>query len=141
MSYSQNNGSNGSRPGGARALSGASLAQMVRHMRPAERALIAADIVDGKVIVQGMTTKSVAMIVGTSIASAFAALRLSPEQREAVKRGQRPLVTSRSSAKSESVGVDWTKVDDETLTDIVWEVGIERVLEAAATAEANGIHA
>ena len=122
-----------------RALSGASLAQLVRRKSAAARALLAAEIIDGKIIVQGLTIKAVATIAGCSVGSVFAALRLTPEQREAVERGQRPLVLPQPPAPS--MAIDWTKVDDETLTDTVRQVGIERVLEAAAAVERVTIRA
>ena len=43
-----------------RAITGASLAQLRRRMSAAERACLAADIVDGRVVLQGLTVKAIA---------------------------------------------------------------------------------
>jgi len=45
--------------GHRRAISGASLAQLRRRMSAAERACLAADIVDGRVVLQGLTVKAI----------------------------------------------------------------------------------
>ena len=55
--------SNGSR----RAISGAGLAQLRRRMSAAERACLAADIVDGRIVLQGLTVKAIAALVGVNV--------------------------------------------------------------------------
>ena len=80
----------------ARCFSGASLAQIARRMTPVERAVLAADIIDGKVVLQGLTAKSVAHLVGTNQSYMFAALRATPVQRAAILAGTRPLMPARA---------------------------------------------
>jgi len=46
--------------GHRRAISGASLAQLRRRMSAAERAVLAADIVNGRVVLQGLAVKAIA---------------------------------------------------------------------------------
>src|SRR5262249_43835258 len=75
--------SNGSR----RAISGASLAQLRRHLAAPARACLAADIVDGKIILQGLTAKSIAGLCGVNLGYVDQALKLTPEQRAEVCRG------------------------------------------------------
>jgi hypothetical protein len=117
------------------AISGASLAQLVRRMSAPQRAILAADIVDGRTILQRLTAKSIAMIVGASPAYVCAALRCSPEQREQVRRGERPLIPSQPRAVAAATTIDWAAVDDVALTDIVRTIGIDRTLNAAVAAE------
>ena len=64
------------------------------HMRvpKAAKACDAADVVDGLAILGNPTLKLAAVAYGVSIGSVARALRLTPEQREAVRKGQRPLI-------------------------------------------------
>jgi hypothetical protein len=55
------------------------------------KACDAADAADGHVIVQNPTLRLLAAAYGVSISSVVLARRLSPEQRQAVRRGKRPL--------------------------------------------------
>jgi hypothetical protein len=83
-----------------RSITGASLAQVLRHLPPPARGCWGADIVDGITIVTAPTAKSVAQTVGVNATYLFAALRLAPEQRNEVKRGLRPLTLPRQPAAS-----------------------------------------
>jgi hypothetical protein len=130
MSYISN-GSHAS----SRTLSGASLAQKIRRMTPPQRAVMAAEILDGALIVQNLTAKSIVMIVNANMAYVCAALRSTPEQRELVKRGQRPLIPTRARALRAPAAIDWHSVDDAALTETVRSIGIERTLSALALAE------
>ena len=85
-----------------RLISGASLAQHLRHVPPPVRAVWGADIVDGRIVVAAPTARSVALTVGTSSSYLFAALRLSPEARAEVRGGERPLILARPPAPSAS---------------------------------------
>lgn len=116
--------------GHRRAISGAGLAQLRRRMTPAERACLAADIVDGRVILQGLTTKAVAALVGVSVGYVDHALRLTPEQREQVRHGDRPLVSPRTYPPS-----DGGCMSDDMLVEVVRRVGIDRALHAMVVAE------
>ena len=79
------------RNGPCRAISGVSLAQLRRHMAAPERACLAADIIDGRVVLQGLTAKGIAALCGVNLAYVNAALNLTPEQRCEASRGARPL--------------------------------------------------
>ena len=86
-------------------LSGASLAQLVRKMCPVERALLAANILDGDVVITALTRKTVTSLCGATPNYLDAALRCTPEQRAAVARGERSLFQPRTKiddAKTES---------------------------------------
>jgi hypothetical protein len=120
--------------GGRRAISGASLAQIARRMTPVERAVLAADVVDGRILIQGLTAKSVAHLVGTNQSYMFAALRLSPEHRQAVLNGTRPLVPPRA-RRQPAAAIDWGAVGDDELVEAVRQIGVDRALNAAAAAE------
>jgi hypothetical protein len=76
-------------------LTGAGLAQRRRRMSPAERAVLAADIVDGRVVLQGLTVKSIAALVGVNVGYVDHALKLTPAQRQQVRDGDRPLIWPR----------------------------------------------
>jgi hypothetical protein len=119
----------------AQTLSGASLAQKIRRMKPPERAVLAAEILDGTIIVRGLTAKSVATLVGVNQGYVFAALKAQPEQRELVKRGQRPLIPARAHTRPALAAIDWRSIDDAALTETVRSIGIERTLSALALAE------
>jgi hypothetical protein len=79
-----------------RYVSGASLAHFVRRMTPVQRAVLAVEILEGRVIVQALTVKTVATLVGTSLSSVYAALRCTPDRRVEVVCGRRPLQPTRA---------------------------------------------
>jgi len=116
--------------GHRRAISGASLAQLRRRMSAPERACLAADIVDGRVILQGLTVKAIAALVGVNMGYVDRALRLTPEQREQVRRGDRPLVAPQPYAPT-----DAGCMSDDMLVEVVRRVGIDRALHAMVVAE------
>jgi len=129
MLYKQTSGSANSRP---RCLSGASLAQLVRRMSPVERAVLGADLVDGRVVLEPPTAKSAAALVHIGHGYLFAALRLSPAQRAEVLAGERPLLPPRRCA---AAPVDWNTVDDDTLVEAVRLIGVNRALDAVIAAD------
>jgi len=116
-----------------RAITGASLAQLRRRMSAAERACLAADIVDGRVVLQGLTVKAIAALVGVNVGYVDRALRLTPEQRAEVCRGDRPLVTPRPPA--DAPAFDWNAVGDEMLVEAIRRIGIDRALNAVIVAD------
>ena len=117
--------------GTRRAISGASLAQLRRRMSAAERAILAADLVDGHVVLQGLTVKSIAALVGTCPAYVHRALRLTPEQRADVCRGDRSLIPPTARAPV----FDWKSISDDVLVEMIRKVGVDRALSAAVAAE------
>jgi len=112
-----------------RAITGPGLAQLRRRMSAAERACVAADIIDGRLILQGLTAKSIAGLVGVNLGYVDRALQLTPEQRAEVCRGDRPLVAPRTGAPNAG------RMSDEMLVEMVRRVGIDRALHAVIVAE------
>jgi hypothetical protein len=98
---------NGSGQSYSRCISGASLARFLRHMTPAQRAVLAAEIIEGRVILQGLTAKAVAALTGASQPYVNIALRLTPEERVAVAAGNRPMVRSRPRPRAAAAADDW----------------------------------
>jgi hypothetical protein len=64
----------------------------LRKLGKAARAALAAEIVEGSVTLSDLSARQLAAVVGVSVAYVAAALKLTPAQRDAVRRGQRPLV-------------------------------------------------
>jgi len=124
MLYRQNHKSAN---GGPRCLSGASISQLVRYMTPIERAVLGAELVEGRVVLEPPTAKTAAALVHIGHGYLFAALRLSPEQRAAVLSGERPLIEPRRCAPT---SMDWG-----TLVEELRFLGTDRTLEAAVEAE------
>jgi hypothetical protein len=107
-------------------------------MSPAPRACLAAEILDGTVTLESLTIKSVATTVGVSVSYVHAALRATSAERQAITRGQRPLLQPQVRALPAPRLIDWVAldcVDDAALTDFVRKVGIDRTLQAAVAAE------
>src|SRR5262249_52958948 len=109
-----------------RAISGAGLAQLQRRMSAAERACFAADVIDGKIMLAGLTVKSIAALVGVCPAYVHRALNLTPEQRIEVRRGDRPLVRPHCAP----LPTEWDELVKELRL-----LGTDRALDAAVEAE------
>jgi len=84
----------------------------------------AADLVDGLVRLQNPTIRVAAVVCGVSQSSVVAALRLSPVQRAAVRRDERPLVLPPLKALPAPMSVE------ERLADIVSDVGMATTCSA-----------
>jgi len=69
------------------------------------RSVDAADLVDGFTILQNQTLRLAAAAYGVSIGSVARARRLTPEQRQAVRQGRRPLVLPRAPVPPKPVPV------------------------------------
>jgi len=92
----------------------------------AAKACAAADVVDGRIVLHNPTIRLAAAAYGVSLGSVARARRLSRAERDAVKRGERPLVLPQTlSAPS---AVDW-------LMSIVKDLGVDRVLDLLAATE------
>jgi len=63
-----------------------------RKSSKAARAVDAADLVDGYAVLQNPTIRLAAATYGVSVGSVTRARRLTPEQRQEVRRGWRPLI-------------------------------------------------
>jgi hypothetical protein len=119
-------------------------AHSLLHQRAikAAKACDAADAVDGLVKLQNPTLRIAALAWGVSVGSVARARRLTPEQRDAVRRGNRPLVLPRDPADPPqpviapapaklpvpppeyAVANAWFR-----LNDVVAEVGLDTVFE------------
>src|SRR6516165_10399657 len=68
------------------------------HMRASKsaKACDAADVIDGLAVLQNPTLRLAAAAYGVSIGSVARARRLTPEQRHAVRRNERPLILPRA---------------------------------------------
>ena len=132
---------NGPPASGPRRISEASLAQRLRHMPLPARAVLGAEILDGNTVIQNLTVKTIAGLVGVSVSSLLAAARTTPAQREEIKAGRRPLQPrQRQLALPAPVKplptIVSADVDDATVINIVRVIGIQRTLEAAVAVEA-----
>jgi hypothetical protein len=65
---------------------------VARKLGKAARAVLVAEVAEGSVTLTDLSLRQIAAVVGVSTAYAGAALKLTPAQRDAVRRGQRPLV-------------------------------------------------
>ena len=117
---------------GLRSISGASLSQKLRRLNASQRAVLAADIIDGRLVVMGLTRKAVTSLCGASVNYVNAALRTTPEQRAAIARGERSLIRSRPRTPA---AIDWNSINNDVLVEAVRRVGIERTLNAAIAAD------
>jgi hypothetical protein len=125
---------NGNGASGLRSISGASLAQLIRAKTPSQRAVIAADVIDGRLVIVGLTAKSVTTLCGANTNYVAAALKCTPEQRELVKRGERQLIPARSRRRA---AIDWSALNDDDLVEAVRRIGLERALAAAVAVESD----
>ena len=98
-----------------------------KAMSKAVRAVLGAEILDGRIPLMNPTIGMVAQAAGVSASYVAAARRLSPDQRQAVARGLRPLVARRAATSALSV--------EQRLRMIVSELGIGGTLEALAALE------
>lgn len=100
----------------------------IAHARrsPIERALLAADILAGRVDLVGLTAKQIAVMLKTNQPYVDAARDLSAAERRLVEAGLRPL----KPAKRPTL-----QCDDEVLTRAIRRLGVDRVLEIAAQLE------
>jgi hypothetical protein len=118
-----------------RCISGASLARCLRHMTPAQRAVLAAEIIEGKVVLQGLTAKAVAALTGSSQPYVNIALRLTPEERVEVAAGNRPMVRSRPRPQASTVdwwrqlNDEWRQLNDDALLAAINELELSTTVE------------
>jgi hypothetical protein len=60
-------------------------------MTPVQRAILVAEILEGRIVLQDLTAKSLAALVGVSPSSVHAALKCTQDERVDVLCGKRPL--------------------------------------------------
>jgi hypothetical protein len=121
------------------------------HLRTPKstRACDAADAVDGLAALQNPTMRLAATAYGVSLGSVARARRLTPEQRQAVRQGKRPLVLPRTpaappipSAPPATPPVPPVIADARHCLDrLVKEIGLDAVLNLLATTEVERIAA
>jgi hypothetical protein len=92
------------------------------------RACFAADVLDGKFALSP-TLDLVAAVFKVSSSSVSRARRLNPEQRAAVRRGDRPLVIPRTAPAPVPIP---SESPQQRLDGIVAEIGVERTLDLLA---------
>ena len=114
------------------------------HLRTSKsaKACLAADLVDGLAVLQNPTQRVAATAYGLSAGSVARALRLTPEQRQAVRRGKRPLVLPRAPSAPPVPAVSpvppvspVTMGPRERLDQIVSEIGWSATLDLLAASE------
>jgi hypothetical protein len=111
-----------------RCLSGASISQLVRRMSPVERAILGAELVEGRTVLEPPTGKTAAALCQVSMTYVGAALKLSPDQRAAVLNGERPLIAPPRFCTT--MPTEW----DALVTELRL-LGTDRALDAAIEAE------
>jgi hypothetical protein len=117
-------------------------AHSLLHQRAskAAKACDAADVVDGLAVLQNLTLRLVAAAYGVSMSSVVHARRLTPEQRQAVKRSKRPLVLPRTPAAPPVPAIVPASVPpvmevEKLLAAAVGMVGVNGVLDLLAAKE------
>jgi hypothetical protein len=105
-------------------------AHSLLHVRAskAAKACDAADIIDGLAVLQNLTMRLVAAAYEISASSVARACRLTPEQRQAVRRGERPLILPQLAALP--VPPRPVEISDIELIEIVRRAGPERAFRA-----------
>src|SRR5262245_29951595 len=95
------------------------------------KACDAADFVDGLAVLQNPTLRLAAAAYGVSMGSVTRARRLSPDQRQAVRAGQRPLVLPSRAAPVPTIITSPAApvmCPQEALSWVVSQIGIDRTL-------------
>ena len=108
------------------------------HMQASKsaKACDAADVIDGLAVLQNPTLRLAAAAYGVSIGSVTRALRLTPEQRRAVRKGQRPLILPRTPSVPATPPVPPVVMGPrERLDKIVAEIGLSATLDLLAATE------
>jgi protein-disulfide isomerase-like protein with CxxC motif len=108
-------------------------AHSLRHLRASQaaKAIDAADLVDGLAVLQNLTLRMAATAYGVSMGSVTRARRLSPDQRQAVRAGQRPLVLPSPAAPVPTIITSPAAPvmsPQEALSWVVSQIGIDRTL-------------
>jgi hypothetical protein len=123
-------------------------AHSLPHMRQskATKACNAADALDGRVAVQNLTLRLMSAAYGVSVPYISRARRLTPEQRQAVRQGKRPLILPRAPSTPPALPVPPTAPMTppvppvtmgarERLAEIVAEIGLDATLTLLANNE------
>jgi hypothetical protein len=101
----------------------------------AAKACDAADWMDGLVVVQNPTLRLAAVAYGVGLGSVARARRLVPEQRDAVRRGRRPLIMPRKAIAPTLATPMITSDPREMLASVIDQVGVDGALSLLAAYE------
>jgi hypothetical protein len=104
----------------------------------AAKACDAADAADGRIVVQNLTLKLLASAYGVSLGYVVHARRLTPEQRDAVRRGQRSLILPRAPATPSTPSVPTAVPATPPVPPVVMDVR-RRLEEIVAEVGVNGV--
>src|SRR5262245_22060625 len=107
-----------------------------RKASKAARAVDAADILDGLMTLQNLTVPLVAAALGISSSSVANARRLTPEQRDAVRKGKRPLVLPTKPAPL-PLPPPAPVSAQQRLAEIVAEVGVNTTIDMIAALDCS----
>jgi hypothetical protein len=99
-----------------------------RKLSKPGRALLGVDIIEGTTSITDLSHKQIAATVGVSLGYLNAALRLTAAEREAVRRGLRPLVEPRAPAAQPAA----QPAARERLAAIVDEIGVDATMALLA---------
>ena len=132
MTYTNGNGST---TASRRVISGRGIAH--RHLNKRQRAVLAADLVDGIVTIQ-LTIKQAAQLLGVSAAYIALAQQFTPERRAAIMSGKDATSfvtllnppTPRLALPAPSSVVNWHQANDDALLANVRAAGINRTWTA-----------
>ena len=117
------------------------------HMRASKsaKACDAADVIDGLAVLQNPTLRLAAAAYGVSIGSVARARRLTPEQRQAVRRNERPLILPRAPSAPPALPVSIAPATPpvppvimgarDKLAEVIAEIGADGVLNMLAAME------
>jgi protein-disulfide isomerase-like protein with CxxC motif len=108
-------------------------AHSLLHLRASQaaKAVDAADLVDGRAVLQNLTLRMAATAYGVSMGSVARARRLSPDQRQDVRAGRRPLVLPSPAAPVPTIITSPAALvmsPQEALSWVVSQIGIDRTL-------------
>jgi len=117
---------------GASALSARSLVNS-KKLTKAARAILSAEILAGECALKP-TVKLVAAALGTSVAYVQAAKKLTPNQRQAVRTGLRPLIVPHAAPAMPVPTAPPVSVE-RLLASIVDKIGVNGVLDLLAVSE------
>jgi hypothetical protein len=102
----------------------------------AVRAVDAADILDGLMTLENFTVAIVTVALGVSASSVTNARRLTPEQRNEVRKGKRPLVLPTKPLALPAPAVPPVTMEvEQSLAAIVEKIGVNGVLDLLAVSE------
>jgi hypothetical protein len=118
-----------------RQITGRNLAHARRN--PVERALLAADLASGRVVLVEPTMRQIVGLTGASPSYAAAAAALDEGERRSVSRGWRPMIPTQQ-VKRDAAPIDWARIDDSALVNGARALGTDRMLAAAVAAERAG---